>query len=71
MAVIEKQAYRCDRCSHEWYPRLQTEELPAICPKCKSAYWNKPRRIDLAKNEVEQARASMMLKKKRRSHDEV
>lgn len=51
MAIIEKQAYRCDRCEHEWYPRLQTEEIPAICPKCKSAYWNKPRRIDLAKDE--------------------
>lgn len=51
MAIIQRPAYQCDRCEHEWYPRLQTTELPAICPKCKSAYWNKPRRIDLAKQE--------------------
>lgn len=51
MAIIQKPAYQCDRCNHEWYPRLQTDEHPAICPKCKSAYWNKPRRIDLAKQE--------------------
>ena len=71
MAVIEKPAYRCDRCDHEWYPRLQTEELPAICPKCKSAYWNKPRRIDTAKSTVEQARESMKLKKKRSSNYDI
>lgn len=34
--------YRCDRCSHEWIPR--NDEKPTICPKCKSPYWNKPRK---------------------------
>lgn len=63
MAIIEKQAYRCDRCNHEWYPRLQTEEHPAICPKCKSAYWNKPRRIDLAKQEASEEPVKEGLKK--------
>jgi len=62
MAVIELKGYRCDRCNHEWSPRLKIEEEPTICPKCKSAYWNKPRRIDIHN---EQARESLRLKKLR------
>jgi len=38
---------RCDRCDHEWVPRDADAE-PAVCPKCKSPYWNKPRRTPLA-----------------------
>ncbi|MDE1876238.1 MAG: hypothetical protein KGH86_05375 [Thaumarchaeota archaeon] len=69
MAIIKVVGYQCDRCGHEWSPRLKTDVEPAICPKCKSAYWNKPRRIDMAKNEVEQARQAMKNKKKRRDAD--
>ena len=37
-------AYRC-RCGHEWAPRpLGKVERPRICPKCKSANWDQPRR---------------------------
>ncbi len=34
----------CLRCGHTWYPR--TNRLPKVCPnrKCKSPYWNKPRK---------------------------
>ena len=60
-------AFQCDRCGHSWLPRLKIEQKPTICPKCKSAYWDKPRRIDLAKSEVEQAREAMRLKKSRRN----
>lgn len=35
--------YRCERCEHEWIPR-DTENEPRVCPKCKSPYWNKPRK---------------------------
>jgi hypothetical protein len=28
---------------HEWIPRKAKEE-PRVCPKCKSPYWNRPRR---------------------------
>jgi predicted Zn-ribbon and HTH transcriptional regulator len=35
--------YRCERCEHEWIPRDKDEE-PRVCPKCKSPYWNKPRK---------------------------
>jgi Zn finger protein HypA/HybF involved in hydrogenase expression len=32
---------KCQRCEHTWHPR--TENIPEVCPKCKSPYWNKPR----------------------------
>jgi DNA-directed RNA polymerase subunit RPC12/RpoP len=35
--------YRCERCEHEWIPR-DPENEPAVCPKCKSPYWNRPRK---------------------------
>ncbi|MHA1827128.1 MAG: hypothetical protein ACTSX6_00620 [Candidatus Heimdallarchaeaceae archaeon] len=35
--------YHCERCGHEWIPRIKTQE-PIICPKCKSPYWNKPKK---------------------------
>lgn len=59
-------AHLCDRCGHTWLPRLKIDEEPTICPKCKSAYWNKPRRIDTAKN-MELVRESMKLKRKRQN----
>ena len=35
-------AYRC-RCGHEWVPKkLRNAERPRVCPKCKSANWDKP-----------------------------
>ncbi len=37
------QGFKCDRCGHEWVPRKEDEE-PRVCPKCKSPYWNVPRK---------------------------
>ena len=36
--------YRCERCGHEWKPVRETK--PRVCPsrKCKSLYWDRPRR---------------------------
>jgi DNA-directed RNA polymerase subunit RPC12/RpoP len=48
MAKIQLSGYRCERCDHEWVPRDKDEE-PRVCPKCKSPYWNKPRRADNSK----------------------
>lgn len=39
---IEIWGYKCERCGHEWVPR--NEPTPLVCPKCKSPYWNRPRR---------------------------
>lgn len=33
---------KCLRCSHRWYPR--GEEYPKVCPKCKSPWWNVPKK---------------------------
>lgn len=34
---------KCYRCSHEWKPD-NAKEQPRVCPKCKSPYWDRPRR---------------------------
>ena len=36
---------RCSRCGHEWLPRTWGRELPNVCPKCKSKYWNRERTL--------------------------
>ena len=52
---IELWGFRCERCGHQWIPRgieaLVSEqpkapkvEKPKVCPKCKSPYWDRPRR---------------------------
>ena len=43
MAEIILKGYRCERCGHKWAPR-NPEEKPRVCPKCKSPYWDKPRK---------------------------
>ena len=40
---ITVMGYHCERCTHEWIPKSQKKE-PSVCPKCKSPYWDKPRR---------------------------
>ena len=40
---ITVMGYRCERCGHEWVPRDFDAE-PKVCPKCKSPYWNRPRK---------------------------
>jgi predicted Zn-ribbon and HTH transcriptional regulator len=39
--------YTCERCEHVWIPR-DTDNEPRVCPKCKSPYWNKPRKAVIA-----------------------
>ncbi len=45
MELIELKVmgHRCTRCLYEWVPR-DVDRPPRICPKCKSAYWDRPRR---------------------------
>jgi predicted Zn-ribbon and HTH transcriptional regulator len=65
MPKVMLEGYRCERCGHEWVPRTKIDEEPTICPKCKSPYWNKARRVD----STEQARHAMKLKRKRMEED--
>lgn len=39
----------CLRCGWNWKPKYNNEEekimeKPVVCPKCKSPYWNKPKK---------------------------
>ena len=34
----------CKRCLHEWIPK-SLEDMPKICPKCKSKKWNEANNI--------------------------
>jgi len=40
---VQLWGYRCERCGHEWLPRNK-DEAPRVCPKCKSPYWDRPRK---------------------------
>ena len=44
MAEITLKGYQCERCEHTWVPRNETD-FPTVCPKCKSPYWNKPKKV--------------------------
>jgi hypothetical protein len=41
---ITVMGFHCERCEHEWIPRSENGEEPRVCPRCKSPYWNKPRK---------------------------
>jgi len=43
MGKIKIEGCICERCEHQWVARDKSE--PMVCPKCKSPYWNKPRKI--------------------------
>lgn len=46
MALVKLDGYRCERCEHEWLPRDREgygKQLPTVCPRCKSPYWNRAR----------------------------
>ena len=44
MAKVQLWGYQCDRCGHEWLPREKDQD-PHVCPKCKSPYWDTPRKM--------------------------
>lgn len=43
MAKVKLDGYRCERCDHVWVPR-DKGETPTVCPRCKTPYWNTPRK---------------------------
>ena len=48
MARILIEGFMCERCLYRWAPRHGAKREPTHCPKCKSPYWNKPRKLDIA-----------------------
>ncbi len=58
ISKIEVNLYTCERCRHEWVAKDPTAaELPKICPSCKSAYWNTPKRETKAEIEAKAKKA--------------
>jgi hypothetical protein len=49
MGEITLKGFVCERCSHKWVPR--EDEIPKVCPKCKSPYWNTPRKLERNRSE--------------------
>lgn len=49
MAVIQVKGYQCERCAWQWAPRHVDSPEPTVCPKCKSPYWNRPRKASKTK----------------------
>lgn len=44
---IKVKGHKCNNCSCKWLP-CSSKEKPLICPKCKSARWDKePRKKDV------------------------
>lgn len=42
MGKVKLDGFVCERCGHTWLPREKEE--PRVCPRCKSPYWDRPRR---------------------------
>jgi hypothetical protein len=59
---ITVMGFRCERCGHEWVPRGGIEDEPRICPKCKSAYWNRPKKTMMTYDDFK-AKISAVLEK--------
>lgn len=57
MAKIQIWGWQCERCEHKWVPREESTNEPQVCPKCKSPYWNRPRK---AEKDEKSTRASKM-----------
>jgi len=52
MAIIKTDAFKCERCGHVWISEKYTpENLPIACAKCKSPYWNRPRKSETRSRE--------------------
>ena len=47
---IQIQKLECMRCGHTWVPRKKEVR---ICPACKSAYWDLPKKDGVSKKTLE------------------
>ncbi len=47
IGMVKIDGCRC-RCGHEWRPH-NFPERPAVCPKCKTANWDKPKKFSRKK----------------------
>ena len=51
MAYVLIEGYMCERCHYRWGNRTGTgfrsANDPRVCPRCKSPYWNKRRKLSM------------------------
>lgn len=57
---ITLMGFKCERCGHEWVPRGGTEEEPKVCPKCRSPWWNRPKKTMMTYDEFKGKVASVL-----------
>ena len=50
MGEIKLDGYLCERCEHTWLGRNGSN--PLVCPRCKSPYWNTPRKNGVSGKDV-------------------
>ena len=52
MPRIIIEGYQCQRCGYRWWPRNGTgyrdKNHPRHCPKCKTPYWHRVRKTEVA-----------------------
>ena len=39
---VKLKKYRCERCGKDWIPKKEKKSI--VCPKCKSPYWDIPKK---------------------------
>ena len=44
MPNVKIDGFRCSRCGHKWVPESKNRPVTCPNPRCRSAYWDKPRR---------------------------
>jgi Zn finger protein HypA/HybF involved in hydrogenase expression len=45
---VKQQQLVCECCKHKWVPQDPVNK-PAVCPKCKSPYWDRERAVRTVK----------------------
>ena len=66
IGIVLLEGCRC-RCSHEWLPRNKTER-PRVCPSCKSANWDKPKKFEWGDSEYREMFETMGIEARKLRH---
>ena len=61
MGEIKLDGFLCDRCDHTWASRRNSEQKPTVCPRCKSPYWNIPRKQSYEKKVIESIKPQLKI----------
>ncbi len=72
MGRVDFSGFKCERCGHLWAPRQALDSgeevaLPKVCPKCKSAWWDVPRKEKKAKGPDAKGKAAPKERKKEKA----